>query len=675
MASKRNITRRKRWEERLNRINSEFLTLGQDYDANLNMLTALCGELLDADCSLYSRLDGDLLCVRGKWNAPADMASSDAPRGHICFDVIQQDVDQPMVVRHLQQTDYARTDPNVVAYGLSTYVGYPVRFGGRTRGSLCAVYTRDREPSADDLQVVGILAMAIAQEEARAEAVRALQSSETLVRDIIDNVDEAILLIDRDYRIVTANRIYCQWAGLSLADIVGRPCYEVSHHLGRPCHEEGRDCVVNRTFDTGESGVILFKSEDDRGNRSYVEKRAFPVRDAAGDITTAIETVRNVTDRYLLETERLKTQKLEAIGTLAGGIAHDFNNLLQGVFGYLSLARMNLEQTDKARAMLEQAEKALQMSVNLTSQMLTFAKGGRPVKKRLALLPVIENAARFALSGSRSDYRLSIDDDLLAVEADEGQMGQVIQNVVLNASEAMPDGGTITISAGNVEIPRGADPSLPEGGKFVRITIQDPGIGIPEKYLSKIFDPYFTTKQKGSGLGLATSYSIIRNHGGSISVGSRPGQGAAFFIYVPACVPAGERPQPVVPAGGRTGRILIMDDEEMIRSVAAEMIEALGHEAETARDGLEAIDKYLAAKKSGRPFDVVILDLTVKGGLGGEETIGKLRALDPSVVAVVSSGYADNPVVADHRAYGFSALLSKPYEIDSLRDSLNTLLR
>ncbi len=507
----------------------------------------------------------------------------------------------------------------------------------------------------------------------RKQAEDALRRQEELIRSIIDNVDEAILLIDPDYRILTANRSYCEWAGLSLDSISGRPCYEVTHKLRRPCSEEGRDCSVKRAFETGAACVVEFRSQDARGRFTYVEKKAFPVNDSSGSFVAAIETVRDVTDRHLLEAERLKTQKLEAIGTLAGGIAHDFNNLLQGVFGYLSMARINLDQKEKAGSMLEQAEKALQMSVNLTSQLLTFAKGGKPVKERISLRQVLENAAKFALSGSRCDYRLFIDDDLWSVEADEGQMGQVIQNVVLNASEAMPDGGTIMISADNVEFPPG-EPSLPEGGAFVRIAVQDPGIGIPDKYLSKIFDPYFTTKQKGSGLGLATSYSIIRNHGGSMSVESRPDKGTTFFIYVPSCAPPGEKRAAPAPSGGRTGRVLIMDDEGMIRIVAAEMLEALGHEVDTAREGQEAIDKYLAAKESGRPFDVVILDLTVKGGLGGEETISRLREFDPGVVAIVSSGYADNPVVADYRAYGFSGLLSKPYKIDSLRDSLNTLL-
>ncbi|MDA8239009.1 MAG: ATP-binding protein [Nitrospiraceae bacterium] len=670
----KHTTEHKQREERMKRLNAGLLSLGHDYHRNIQILAALCGELLDADCALYNRLDGDLLCVKGQWNAPADLRREDSPGGHLCFDVIRHNIDQPLVVRNLEDTPYAKTDPNVAAYGLRTYIGYPVRFGGVTRGSLCVVYTRDYQPGADELDIIGFLAAAVAQEEERAVAAEALRRSEEFTRSILDNVNEDILLIDRDYRILTANRSYCAWAGVSLSEVVGKHCYAVSRGSSRPCYEQGLDCAVRRAFETGGHHSVLRKFEDTSGKSAFVEKRAFPVKDLGGTVISVIETIHDVTERHLLAEERLRTQKLEAIGTLAGGIAHDFNNLLQGVFGYMSMAKMNLDRREKAAAMLEQAEKALGMSVNLATQLLTFAKGGRPVKKCIALLPVIENAAKFALSGSSSDCRIHIEEGLWCVEADEGQMGQVIQNIVLNASEAMPGGGTVTISAGNMDIPAGEKPSMPEGGKFVRIVIEDKGIGIPEKYLTQIFDPYFTTKQKGSGLGLATSYSIIRNHGGVIDVASAADRGTTFSIYVPTCAPEAAITQPAASAGQRAGRVLIMDDEEMVRLVATEMLEALGHDAEAARDGDEAIVRFLDARKSGKPFDVVILDLTVKGGMGGEHTVRKIQEIDPGVLAVVSSGYADNPVVAGFRSHGFAAFLNKPYRIDALRDCLSALL-
>ncbi len=411
------------------------------------------------------------------------------------------------------------------------------------------------------------------------------------------------------------------------------------------------------------------------GTEFMVEINASVLSDSQGRPKLVIIVTSDITQRKHAEEERLKLQKLEAIGTLAGGIAHDFNNLLQGVFGYISMARLKIDQKDKAVAMLDQAEKALNMSVNLTTQLLTFAKGGKPVKKRIALKPVIENSAKFALSGSRCGCRLKLSEDLWHADADEGQICQVIQNIVLNASEAMPEVGAVEISAENVEIQKGINPILPEGGRFVNIRVRDTGIGISEQYLSKIFDPYFTTKQKGSGLGLASSYSIVKNHGGLIEVASEHGKGSTFTVYLPALdagEPLGQTAS--VAVSGPRRRILLMDDEEMVRNIAGEMLEALGHGVQYAKDGKEAIEKYAEAMKSGNPFDIVILDLTIKGGMGGEETIKKIREIAPEVKAVVSSGYADNPVMADYKSYSFEASLNKPYRIEALKNCLNGLV-
>jgi CheY-like chemotaxis protein len=288
---------------------------------------------------------------------------------------------------------------------------------------------------------------------------------------------------------------------------------------------------------------------------------------------------------------------------------------------------------------------------------------------------VIENTSKFALSGSKCDYRLAIAQDLWHAEADEGQIGQVIQNIVLNANEAMPDGGIIDISAGNMDIPNGSNMLLPNGGKFIKLVIQDTGTGIPEEHVSRIFDPYFTTKQKGSGLGLATSYSIIKNHGGAIEVLSKPGSGTTFFIYLPAtATKAEESVQVSWTSPTRKRRILVMDDEAIVLEVSKNMIEALGHDVDVATDGESATEKYRQALASDNPFDVIILDLTVKGGMGGEETVKRLREMDPSVRAVVASGYSDNPVLLNFKAHGFSAVLSKPFSLAALRECLGALV-
>ena len=508
----------------------------------------------------------------------------------------------------------------------------------------------------------------------RKEAEERIRQSEEFIRNMLDTVDEGFIVIDRDFRILTANKAYCDQVGKGSDEIIGRHCYEISHKTNRPCYEDGEECAVRQVFATGQPHAVIHKHMDNDGHLLFVDTKGYPIKDASGTVTSVIETINNITERHLLEEERLKTQKLESIGTLAGGIAHDFNNLLQGIFGYISMAKISLDREEKAFAMLDQAEKALHQSVSLTTQLLTFSKGGKPVKKRISLLPVIEDAAKFALSGSKSNCQLEIERDLWHVDADGGQVGQVIQNVVLNADHAMPEGGIVSVTAKNVLKPDKGHPPLPKG-KYVEISVQDSGIGIPEKYLQKIFDPYFTTKEKGSGLGLATSYSIIRNHGGLIDVVSESGKGTTIRIYLPALEAEREfKETHLVSSVVRKGKVLVMDDENMVRTIAGELIKALGHEVDLAEHGEAAIEKYQAAMKSGEPFDIVILDLTVRGGMGGRNTVERLRVIDPGVRAVVSSGYSDDAVVADYEKYGFKARLTKPYNVEDLRDTLHTLL-
>jgi PAS domain S-box-containing protein len=504
-----------------------------------------------------------------------------------------------------------------------------------------------------------------------------IRKNEEFIRSILDTVDEGFIVIDRDYRILTANKAYCGQVSRPCGEVIGRHCFEISHKINRPCYEEGEECSVRQVFATGEPHAALHKHEDRGGHMLFVETKGFPIRDASGNITSVIETINNITEKHLLEEERLKTQKLESIGTLAGGIAHDFNNLLQGIFGSISMARLTIDRKEKSLAMLEQAEKALHQSVNLTTQLLTFSKGGKPVKKLIDLRPVIENSAKFTLSGSRSDFRLIIPEDLWQTEADEGQLGQVIQNIVLNADQALPIGGTVRVTAANMA--EGAA-TLPPGlaqGDYVVIAIQDAGVGIPEQYLSKIFDPYFTTKEKGSGLGLATSYSIVRNHGGMIDVRTKSGEGSTFMIYLPAIAGKGRveaELQPQELSARRRARILVMDDEEILRDLSSELLGMLGHDVEVAKHGQEALEKYQGAMAARSPFDIVILDLTIRGGMGGSETIQKLLEIDPAVRAIVSSGYSDDLAIANHLQHGFKAYLKKPCSIAELHDIVNSLL-
>ncbi|MHB8910023.1 MAG: hybrid sensor histidine kinase/response regulator [Syntrophales bacterium] len=522
--------------------------------------------------------------------------------------------------------------------------------------------------------VVGLVAIGRDVTE-RKQTEAALRNSEHFIRTILDSVDEGFIVVNREFRIMTANKAYGEQTGVGCDAAIGRHCYEVCHQFSRPCYEVGSECAVFSALRTGKPAGAIHQHRSGRDEMIHVETRAFPIKDASGAVTAVIETINNISERRLLEEERIKTQKLEAIGMLAGGIAHDFNNLLQGVFGYISMAKMRMEPKDRTFEMLMQAEQALHLSVNLTNQLLTFSKGGKPVKKPIPLAPVVENSVKFALSGSRTDYRLNIPPDLWMVEADEGQIAQAIQNIVLNADQAMPLGGTVSVEARNSCPPHSRARHLLREVPYVEISIGDTGIGISERHLHKIFDPYFTTKEKGSGLSLATAYSIIKNHGGVIDVDSTVDRGTTVRLYLTAIEGHVEPPAANAPMKtARRGKILVMDDEELVRQVSHDLLDALGHDVVLAENGEAAIRQYRDAKASGTPFDVVILDLTVRNGMGGIAAFQQLSVIDPAVKAVMSSGYSDDASTANYRSLGFKVFLKKPYRLIELEEVLNTLL-
>jgi PAS domain S-box-containing protein len=383
--------------------------------------------------------------------------------------------------------------------------------------------------------------------------------------------------------------------------------------------------------------------------------------------------VTDITDRKKAEEELQKAQRLELLGILAGGIAHDFNNLLGGLFGYVDMARVYCNIDEQAKHYLNQAMAAFRRARSLTQQLLTFSKGGEPVTNVVSLAPLIREAGGLATSGSKTRCTYRIPDDLWAAEIDEGQIGQVINNVVINARQAMASGGTVEISAINRVIEKENRKPLADGD-YVEIAVADHGTGIPQEHVQKIFAPFFTTKQKGAGLGLAISYSIVKKHGGHIDVQSQPGRGTTFRIYLPASkkgVPAHEEAAAKQPG---SGRVLIMDDEHLVLEMACSMLTGLGYKTEGVADGTQALDAYARAKEQGAPFDIVILDLTIPAGMGGYETMQKLLELDPQVKGIVSSGYADDPMLAEYAKHGFCGAVTKPYRIKDVSQTLAFVL-
>ncbi|HTZ19071.1 MAG TPA: ATP-binding protein, partial [Dissulfurispiraceae bacterium] len=369
------------------------------------------------------------------------------------------------------------------------------------------------------------------------------------------------------------------------------------------------------------------------------------------------ELLDEIQERAKTEDELLKARRLESIGLLAGGIAHDFNNLLTAILGNISLAKMHVPREGRAFERLLEAEKASMRASDLTNQLLTFSKGGAPVKKTASVVELLIDSASFALSGSNVKCEFDLAEDIWPADIDEGQISQVINNVIINADHAMTEGGLIMVQARNVVISEADRLPLKEG-RYIKISIRDQGTGIPSDMLPKIFDPYFTTKPKGTGLGLTTCYSIVKRHDGLITAESVMGSGSTFFIYLPASegkVNAG-RGEIESSLSGK-GKVLVMDDEEMIREVAGRMLNHLGYEVGLAADGNEAVALYTTAKSEGNPFDIVIMDLTIPGGMGGKETIQKLAEIDPGIRALVSSGYSHGPITAEYRKFGFCGVV------------------
>jgi signal transduction histidine kinase/PAS domain-containing protein len=700
--------RSKLLEERISRLNDCLLGFSQRHSDNIEHLTRLCGESLEGFYALYSRIEGGMIRTLTTWNAPVGFKMADNADGRLCNAVAGQHGDGAALwVRHLDETTYADSDPNVKLYGLRTFVGVPVKCNDAVVGCLCVVSQHDIPPDEKDIEFLRIIASAIGVEEERRVAAEALENaraelesrvqertaelaqanerlmidiaerkkaeaalskSETILQKVFEVIPDMVAVIDRDLRLIHSN-----WQGgyeyvPNEIRCTFPFCYDAYYpERGVPCD----NCHALEVFRTGKP----VSSEKFNPRIGHVEVRAFPICDDSGQVVMVAEYVRNITEQRRLEEELRKTHKLESLSVLAGGIAHDFNNLLTGILGNVSMARKTIDPQSKAIKRLEDAEKAVARSRDLAQQLMTFSKGGAPVKKTASIEQIAKDSAAFVLRGSNVKCEFVVADDVWAVEVDEGQMNQVMNNLMINADQAMEHGGTIEVRIENQVVASPNEMSLKEG-HYVRISIADHGSGIPESVVHKIFDPYFTTKEHGSGLGLATVYSIIKNHDGHVGVESKVGVGTSFIIYLPSsehCVPQPEGSKPNVLEG--SGKILVMDDEELIREVATDILDYLGYGAVACNDGKAALELYRGAMAAGEPFAAVLMDLTVPGGMGGQETIQRLLEIDPDVVGIVSSGYCSDPILSNYQHYGFRGIVEKPYSPDALGKVLHDLLK
>jgi|GEM_PF-719859 len=494
----------------------------------------------------------------------------------------------------------------------------------------------------------------------RTRADRELRASEEKYRLVVENAAEGIAVI-QDNKIKLVNPPLEQMAGFSAQDIYNMQAIEFVHPEDR---ERAQMYQGNLHRGVPRPSPLVFRLAAKDGSYHWIQVKGVPV--VWEGKPAGLNFFTDVTEARKMEDELVKMEKLESIGVLAGGIAHDFNNLLTAIMGNISMVRMALDREDPSGQRLSEAEKACQRARDLTQQLLAFSKGGAPVKETLNLENLIRDTCEFSLRGSPCMLALDFSGATWAVQADRGQLTQVVTNMCINAVQAMPHGGTITISVKNKEVREGDLPGL-EPGSYVEMSIQDQGHGIDAEDMAKIFDPYFTTKPTGSGLGLATSYAVVRNHGGIITVESKPGEGALFRIYLPATTEQPfEAEEERLSSSAAQGRVLIMDDEESIRSLLCDLLAMLGYEPAASKDGTECLEIYAAALQSGARFDLVILDLTIPGGMGGEETMRGLLEIDPEVTAIVSSGYADAPIMSNYKDYGFSGVIKKPYDVPEL---------
>ena len=503
-------------------------------------------------------------------------------------------------------------------------------------------------------------------EEALKKALYRAETEQSKSHAIIAAIGDGISIQDMDLKVLYQNDKHKQLIG----DHVGEFCFKAYENKDEPC--EG--CPLVASFLDGKVHKAERSTPTDKG-LLHVEITASPLIDQDGHVYGGIEAVRDITTRKKMTEEVLRAQKLESIGLLAGGIAHDFNNLLTALLGNISLAKIYAKTDEKVVEKLAAAEKASLRAKDLTQQLLTFSKGGAPVKKVMYIKEILTDSCSFALRGANVICGYEFQEDLWPVDVDSGQLGQVIHNLVLNADQAMPEGGIVSISAENIVLDTKNSSQL-GAGNYIRISVNDQGVGINHQDLPRIFDPFFTNKPGGSGLGLATAFSIIKNHQGHITVESTPGKGSTFFV----CLPAADK-EAVAPRKDEAitylgeGRILLMDDNEGVRETAAGLLSHAGYRVDLVNEGAEAVSAYRQAQETGERFDAVILDLTVPGGMGGKEAAENILAADPSAKIIVSSGYANDPIMADYAKFGFSGVVPKPYKIQDLSKVVHDVLQ
>jgi len=503
------------------------------------------------------------------------------------------------------------------------------------------------------------------------EMEKKLGESEEKYRSIFEAAASLIVSIDEHGTILDCNGRIQQLLNYTQDEVVGRYMSWIIH----PDYLTEAEQALGNVLAEGTIREEQLKMVEKNGAIIDISISFSPLRDENGNCIRAVCMVEDITEKRRTAAELRKIQRLESIGTLAGGIAHDFNNILTAIMGNISLAKTYTDP-DNISTRLDAAQKATTRAKELTQQLLTFSTNHTPFKRAVSVVKLLRDSASFSLRGSNVKCELAMPDDLWTVRIDEERMSQAISNLIVNADQAMPDGGIVRVSAKNIVLEPENALSL-RAGKYVEISVEDTGMGIPGQHLRNIFDPYFTTRDKASGLGLAIAYSIVREHNGRITVESGLEFGTNLYVYIPASpeesLEEKETPEEEFTMGA--GKVLIMDADEQIRDLTHEMLNNTGYEVTVAEEGAEMIELYRQAKESGCPFDVVMMDLTVPGGMGGEEAIRKIMKIDPEIRAIISSGYSDNLVMVNFQQFGFRAAITKPYSVEQLSMVLHRVMK
>jgi PAS domain S-box-containing protein len=504
-----------------------------------------------------------------------------------------------------------------------------------------------------------------------------LTEDNNLLAVTLRSIADAVITIDTRGHIVLLNRAAETLIGCIQRQVVGKSFEEVVSLFDEKDHD--KPCSNYRTLiNEGDNHWKEHRAflRSPGGKEQMVTIQGSRIGDQGNDLGTVL-VLRDVSKSSFLEEEMLKIRKLESIGVLAGGIAHDFNNLLTGITTNLFMARMSVVGNNEVCSLISEAEKAAFKATTLTKQLLSFARGGPSIKEKASIKQLVQDTVGFCLSGSNVDYRLELPDDLYTIEIDKGQIDQVLNNLILNAAQSMPDGGTVTISAENTELTEATvSKALPlPPGRYVKVSIRDEGSGIPRDHLERIFDPYFSTRNEGSGLGLSTSYSIIKRHGGHVFVESTDGGGSTFTFLLPVPADDESRKKTGTSMEKGSGKVLIMDDDVIVRTVVETLLKKTGYSPVCVINGDQALKHYKDALSGGDPFTVTIMDLTIPGGMGGKETVKRLREIDKNARVIVFSGYSNDPIFSNFKEYGFDGVLSKPFSIEEFTRTISMVLK